>query len=314
VHKTIHFRYQILSHLNTADPKSSTDGNQDVVSKSSLGPTLPPREVQKVKAPTVNKVEAAQAPKVFSSSTENNNKRKIGTAADGKWTNYSVDTKARALRKKSSSKIQFSSLTRVERMKASLSASRVTRILMVAIMSLSICLFKEGEYISPPSPKTLLQSRQNVLSSCSKLVSGGPTAIHVDSIGSCVSSARLCGVNYVKHSLHTWTVPRFVSYSLNKMPMVLIAATSMTVILLWFCCSYIAPSIFIGSECDLALAQQNDGNIMTKVIKMLPPKITSLFYSIDLAKSMINSIFLDAGFYIIIMVVYQLLPLAMHSS
>ena len=299
--------------MNNADPKSSIDGVQDIVGKPSLGPTLPPREVQKVKAPTVNKLEA-QAPQVSSSSTETHNKRKIGTAADGKWTNYSVDTKAHVLRKKSSSRIQFNSLTRVERMKASLSASRMTRILMVAIMSLIICMFKEGEYMSPPSPEALLKSRENVLSSCSKLVSGGPTGIHLDSIGKCASSARLCGVHYVKHSLQSWTAPGFVSYSLNKMPMALIAATSMAVILVWFCCSYMAPCIFIGSECDMALAQQNDGNILGKVIKMLPPKITSLFRSIDLTKSMINSIFLDAGFYIIIMVVYQLLPLAMHSS
>lgn len=238
-------------------------------------------------------------------------KRKVGTLADAKWNDYSVSAKGRVKRKVSSN-IQLATLTRVERMRAVVPLSKGPRIVLVALVAMLICMFKEGEQMKLPDQNSILASRQQMLVVCSNMVVGGFKTLTMDNMASCLSKGRLYCVLSIKISIDSLGRNGYIAYVLHTRPMLLVFAASLGSILAVFVSSFVVPQILKGSI-DNIQAQQKDGDLFQKVIKMLPPKLLSLYRGIDVLKLVMNTIFLDAGFYIVVLVVYQLLPLAYGS-
>jgi len=94
--------------------------------------------------------------------------------------------------------------------------------------------------------------------------------------------------------------------------MLFIFAVSLGVILAAFLVSYVCPSILEKhvDGGDDSTTQQSAFNMMSKMVKLLPPHVAKVFKSVNLFKTLINTLFLDAGYYIVLSVSYQMLPLA----
>lgn len=323
-------RFGDNSRVNTAEPKPYTVGEtgqgEDNVAGSmseeqsdvavvervadvdrkptaapSASPTLPPRRA---------KVHALKD----TSTGSLDQKRKLGTAADAKWNNYSVSAKG-LLRRKSSSSLQLATLTRVERMRAVIPISKRPRIAIIFLLSILVCMIKEGEHMQLPNQETFLESRQRMIGSCSHVISAGLKSLTVGSAVTCVSSTRVHCVLHAKFIVNSLMRNGFMAYVLHTRPMILVFIASISVMLAVFVGSLVVPRVLAGSvDENSTLSQFGNGNLLQKVIKMLPPNILTVFQGFDLLKTVVNTVFLDAGFYIVIMVTYQLLPLAYDSK
>jgi len=283
---------------NSASKSLSHDRSGLAGPVSSASPKLPPQRP---------KVQVSQVKEA----TAVSQKRKVGTLADAKWNDYLVSSKGRVKRKVSSN-IQLATLTRVERMRAVVPLSKGPRIVLVALVAMLICMFKEGEQMKLPNQNSILASRQQMLGVCSSMVTGGFKTLTMYNVASCLSKSRFYCVLSIKNSFDSLGQNGFIAYVLYTRPMLLVFAVSLGTILAVFVSSFVVPQI-LKNSIDNIQAQQKDGDLLQKAIRMLPPKLLSLYRGIDLLKLIMNTIFLDAGFYIVVLVIYQLVPLAYGS-
>lgn len=270
-------------------------------SLSSASPKLPPRRA---------KVSISRGD--VQGTTRLDQKRKVGTLADAKWNHYSVSAKGQ-MKRKVSSNIQIATLTRVERMRAVVPLSKGPRLALVALVALIICMLKEGEQTKLPDHNIMLDSRQQMLGVCSNMVMGGFKALTVNNLVRCMSKSRFYYVLRIQNSVASLDQNGFMAYVLYKKPMLLVFAASLGTMLVVFVSSCILPQILAGSV-DNTKSNHKDNELFQRAIKMLPPKIVAVYRGLDVLKLVMNTIFLDAGFYIVILVTYQLLPLAYGSN
>lgn len=268
---------------------------------SSASPKLPPQRP---------KVQVSQGE--VQATTRVNQKRKVGTLADAKWNDYSVSSKGQVKRQVSSN-IHLATLTRVERMRAVVPLSKGPRLVLVALVALLICMLKEGEQMKLPDQNAILDGRRQMFGVCSSLVMDGFKALTVNNLASCISKSRIYYVLRIQNTVDSFDRNGLMAYVLYTKPMLLVFASSLGTMLAAFVFSCAVPQILAGSIDD-KISNQKDNDLLQKVIKMLPPKILSVYRGLDVLKLVMNTIFLDAGFYIVVLVTYQLLPLAYGSN
>lgn len=236
----------------------------------------------------------------------------MGTAADGAWTKYSVGVsspgESKKKRKNSAGLLRLHSLNKVDRMSAAVAVSERLRIMAVLIVSLLLCLFKDGTHTPLATDKEIRVSYKSAVASCSRILD------HVDvgTASQCLSRIHRYGVQKIQRYVADYIPPGLCVNILNNRPMLFVFAVSLGVILMMFFASYVAPSV-LGEDVEGAGAsamQQNESSIVNKVFKLLPPHVTKVLRSVNLFKTLVNTLFLDAGYYIVISVSYQLLPLA----
>lgn len=268
-------------------------GVESTARVSGTSPTLPPQRP---------KVPERTAPGVHQ-------RRKVGTLADAKWNEYSVSAREQG-KKRMSSNFQLATLTRVERMRAVVPLSKGPRVALVALVAICICMVKEGEHLQlQEDGNAILASREQMVHVCSSMVVGGLKTLTTDSLASCISSSRYYCVLNIKNSVESLARNGFVAYVLHTRPMLLVFAASLSMMLAVFFSSIVAPSILAGSI-EKSASQLKDGGLLQKALNMLPPNILTICRGLEVLRLVVNTLFLDAGLYIVILVTYQLFPLA----
>lgn len=299
--------YDSLSH--SGHDQTTFDGRK-MDEGSSMGPKLPAR-----KAPGREKqVDRAsqlstEGPRVATAQAT----RKVGTAADGAWTKYSVGLSSpgsanKKKRTRSAGLLRLHSLNKVERMSASVATSQRLRMMSVLLVSLLLCLFKDGTHTQLATDRDIRASYERAVASCSQIVQ----RFDVGTLTQCLSRSHKYGVQKIQRFAFEYIPPGLLLHLLNNKPMLFVFAVSLGVILSVFLVSYMHPSILekhVDGGDDSSI-QQNDFSLLSKMVKLLPPHVAKVLKSVNLFKTLINTLFLDAGYYIVISVSYQLLPLA----
>lgn len=269
------------------------DGVESTARVSGASPKLPPQRP---------KVPERTAPGVHQ-------RRKVGTLADAKWNDYSVSSKEQG-KKRISSNIQLATMTRVERMRAVVPLSKGPRVALVALVAICICMVKEGEHLQlQEDGNAILASREHMMHVCSSMFVGGLKTLTTDTLASCISSGRYYCVMNIKTSVESLAQNGFVAYVLHTKPMLLVFAASLSMMLAVFFSSIVAPSI-LASSTDKSASQQKDGGLLQKAFNMLPPNILTICRGLEVLRLVVNTLFLDAGLYVVVLVTYQLFPLA----
>ena len=274
------------------------DGVESTARASGASPKLPPQR------PKVRAERAAPGVPVHQ-------RRKVGTLADAKWNEYSVSAKDQQRKKRMGSNIQLATLTRVERMRAVVPLSKGPRVALVVLVAICICMVKEGEHLQLENMhgNAILASREQMVQVCSSMVVGGLKTLTTDTLASCISSSRYYCVLHIKNSVESLARNGFVAYVLHARPMLLVFAASLSMMLAVFFSSIVAPSI-LADSIDTIASQQKDGGLLQKAFNMLPPNILTICRGLEVLRLVVNTLFLDAGLYIVVLVTYQLFPLA----
>lgn len=284
-----------IAHGDTSLPKTTASD----VRVSSASPRLPQRPT-----PSVPREQ-------MSTSYQ---KRKVGTAADGKWNNYSISSKGQ-IKRKTSSNIRVATLTYLERMQASIPLSKKPRIALITLLALIICMIMEGDRLQMIDDGTILEGRQQMMTSCSHVVVAGLQALTMESVVSCLSGTRLYCVIHARLFADSFVRNGFIAYLLHNKPVALVFAASLGMMIAVFVFSLLIPQILTGCvDGTSSFAPEKEGDLLQKVIRMLPANILAVLKGLDLFKTIVNTMFLDAGLYIVVLVTYQLLPLAYGSK
>jgi len=246
-------------------------------------------------------------------------KKKIGTLhQEEKWSNYAGanPTSLQAHRKNSfnSGLLKVTTLSNVERMSVAVPVSRPLRLVLVSLLTVILCLIKEGDLLAKDENSSMVfnASESHMVDSCSALLTSA-NIFQASTVREIPAMARSCLANSrVVIAMVLATEPRFAWATGIQRPIAYVGLASVAAAVFVFLASYVFPRILVkhlGGEDDVG----SDGGPAAMVKKMmstmLPANLRTAFHSVNLLRTMLNAVFMDASCYLVIMITYQLVVL-----
>jgi hypothetical protein len=251
--------------------------------------------------------------------------KKVGTLyQEKKWGEYEAKAGPSALKRKSSLNgsrlLKISALSRVERIQAVVPLSRWPRLIVTFALTLMLCMIKEGDRLasgessgsdinSSNSGRLFVENEKRMLDSCSGLLSGAHVLTASSpsrGLSAIPSMARAC-LDSSRVVASMALSAQFPWAAAIERPLVYIGLASLVTVLVLFLTSYVFPGI-LARHVDASNQNGNDaGTMMKKMMSMLPPNILTAFHGISLLRTLVNTVFMDASCYIVIMVTYHLI-------
>jgi len=90
---------------------------------------------------------------------------------------------------------------------------------------------------------------------------------------------------------------------IEQKPMMIVFALSLSLITFFF-----VFLLILRIEGDSSQYNESGKTIFHRIISMLPKHISNLLFSLDIVKTIMNALFLDAGLFIIVAVSYHAIP------
>lgn len=179
------------------------------------------------------------------------------------------------------------------------------RVAAVILVSLLCSIYHSAIETTAPSARLINSQRKTTIKSCNLVMATrNLRLVQLPSFAvRCMSELNKYMTMEIRAGASSFGSSAFSVQIIEQKPMMIVFALSLSLITFFF-----VFLLILRIEGDSSQYNESGKTIFHRIISMLPKHISNLLFSLDIVKTIMNALFLDAGLFIIVAVSYHAIP------